>query len=70
MSGSALTCTNARCNSEADRVIAIGIAVVPSVFVAPYCAHHGDAIIAEGRGTFAAGPALSDECSKIQGVRR
>ena len=31
---------------------------------------HGDAIIREGRGVFAAGPALSDEAARIEGVRR
>lgn len=67
---STLRCTTSNCDSEAERIIALRMAVVDSVFVAPYCVAHGDAIIREGRGLFAAGPALSEDAAKIEGVRR
>jgi hypothetical protein len=63
-------CTNAACGQEAECVMAVSGVLVPCVFVAPYCARHGKQMIAEGRGAFASGPALSEKYDAIQGIRR
>lgn len=67
---SGLCCTTVGCKSDAERVLALKLAIASCVFVAPYCVAHGDALVQEGRGVFAAGPALSDEAAQIEGIRR
>lgn len=42
---------------------------VRCMFVAPYCLEHAEKVEREQHGVPAAGPALSDEAVKIEGVR-
>lgn len=67
---SKLICRHVNCGRTADRIIALHMPSVNCVLVSSYCKKHGDDIINEGRGVFAAGSALSGEAVKIEGVRR
>jgi hypothetical protein len=61
-------CTNSTCEAEARKVIAFQM-TGPCMFVAAYCDSHAEEVRSEQGGTFACGPALSDEARKIDGVR-
>ncbi len=65
-----LPCTTIGCERQAERIVALKTTSTFCRFVAPYCEEHGVALVEQGYGDYAAGPALSEEASKIEGLRR
>lgn len=61
-----MICTNSTCEDTATRIMALPMA--GAVFVAPYCDTHTTEVEQEG-AVPAAGPALSVDASKIEGIR-
>jgi hypothetical protein len=61
-----MKCTNSDCDAEATRIMAYEGQAVRCMWVAPYCDEHPGVPGA----IFAAGPALSKEAQKIDGIRR
>lgn len=60
-------CTNSTCDRRATRIA--GNAMQADCFyAAPYCEMHAREVV-EGGGRYVAGPALSLECAKIEGIR-
>jgi hypothetical protein len=59
-------CTHGDCGDTATRIMALPMA--DAVFVAPYCDTHTAQVEQEG-AVPAAGPALSADASKIEGIR-
>lgn len=68
-----MECTTATCSAEATRVLAwpllYSFSANHCIYVAPYCDEHA-ADVARGQGGVpAAGPTLSSEAEKIEGIR-
>lgn len=61
-----MECNYSGCEEEATQILAMDLLGGRSVLVAPYCDKHPDP---EMGARPAAGPALSEEARKIEGIR-